>query len=78
MRDNKVEFTFVLVRRQRCNRIELEFPTDDHMASGRFLLPGGMVPIREPAQFAAGLVRKLYERSAVSSALFGVECDCTT
>lgn len=77
VRERKVEFTFLLVRRQRCYRIELEFPTDDYMAGGRFLLPGGMVPIREPAQFAAGLVWMLYERSAVSSSLFGVECECT-
>ncbi|WP_051637658.1 hypothetical protein [Rhodococcus sp. UNC363MFTsu5.1] len=76
--DSKVEFTFLLVRRQRCYRIELEFPTDDDMAGGRFLLPGDMVLIREPAQFAAGLVWMLYERSAVSSSLFGVECECTT
>ncbi|MCA1004096.1 hypothetical protein LCL87_00055 [Rhodococcus hoagii] len=77
VRDSTVEFTFLLVRRQRCYRIELEFPTDDHMAGGRFLLPGGMVLIREPAQFAAGLVWMLYERSAVSSSLFGEECECT-
>lgn len=78
VRDSKVELTFLLVRRQRCYRIELEFPTGDHMAEGLFLLPGGMVLIREPAQFAAGLVWMLSERSAVSSSLFGVECEGTT
>lgn len=38
----------------------------------------GIVLIREPAQIAAGLVWMLHERSAVSSSLFGVECECAT
>lgn len=63
--DSKVAFTFFLGRRQRCYRIELDLPTEHLMDEGR-------------AQFAAGLVSMLGELSAVSSSLFGVECECAT
>ena len=48
----------------------------NQMTLGRFLLPGGGPIVREPAQFAAGFVYRLYEASAASYSLFGTEVVC--
>ncbi|MET4610404.1 hypothetical protein ABIC28_001382 [Rhodococcus sp. PvR044] len=71
-----VKFTFQRIRTQRCFYLELEIPSVSQMRFGRFFLPGDMVLIREPDQFAAGLVSMLHERSAASRSLFGTECEC--
>ncbi|EOM77846.1 hypothetical protein DW322_05220 [Rhodococcus rhodnii] len=69
-----VTLTFQLIRNGCCYRLDFEFPTDDDMMAGRFLLPGGIVQIRDPSQFAAGLVSMLAERSSFSESLLGTEC----
>lgn len=74
--DTTVAFTFLRTHTHRCYRLEMQFPTDEQMRIGRFILPGDMVLIREPDQFAAGLVSMLFERAAASPALFGTECEC--
>lgn len=73
--DTTVAFTFRRTRTDRRYRLELHFPTDEQMRTGRFILPGGMMRISEPDQFAAGLISMLFERSAFSPALFGTECE---
>ncbi|MFI7166560.1 hypothetical protein ACIBM3_29285 [Rhodococcus erythropolis] len=70
-----VRFTFQRILKQRCFRLEFEIPSVNQMAFGRFLLPGSPI-IREPAQFAAGLVYRFYEASAASYSLFGTEVVC--
>ncbi|MCB8913885.1 hypothetical protein KUG88_27655 [Rhodococcus rhodochrous] len=76
VRETTVAFTFLRTRFRRCYRLEMQFPTDEQMRVGRFFLPGGMMDIREPDQFAAGLVSMLFERAAASLALGGSECVC--
>lgn len=74
--DTAVAFTFLRTGTHRCYRLEVQFPTDEQMRVGRFVLPGGMVLIRDSDQFAAGVVSMLFERAAASPALFGTECEC--
>lgn len=76
LHETTVAFTFLRTGTYRCYRLEMQFPTDEQMRVGRFVLPGGMGLIREPDQFAAGLVAMLFERAAASPALFGTECEC--
>lgn len=61
---------------KRCFQLEFEIPSLNQMTFGRFLPPGCSPTIREPAQFAAGFVYRLYEASAASYSLFGTEVVC--
>ncbi len=70
-----VRFTFQRILKKRCFQLEFEIPSLNQMTFGRFLLPGSPI-IREPAQFAAGFVARLYEASAASYSLFGTEVVC--
>lgn len=71
-----VRFTFQRILKKRCFQLEFEIPSLNQMTFGRFLPPGFSPIIREPAQFAAGFVYRLYEASAASYSLFGTEIVC--
>lgn len=55
----------------RCYRIELTIPTDADLASGTYLLPGGLgglsTRLTSPIQYAAGEIARLrdYGRSGI-------------
>lgn len=65
---------------QRCHRIELTIPTDDDLASGTYLLPGGLggppTRLTDPIQYAAGEIARLrdYGRSGIE--LWGQDTHC--
>ena len=68
-----VRFSFQRILEQRYFQLEIEIPSTNQMTFGRFFLPGGGPLVREPTQFAAGLVSWLYEASAASYSLSGTE-----
>lgn len=76
LRGGIVRFTFQRILKKRCFQLEFEIPSLNQMTFGRFLPPGCSPTIREPAQFAAGFVYRLYEASAASYSLFGTEVVC--
>lgn len=56
-----VRFPFQRILKKRCFHLEFEIPSVNQMTFSRFLLPGGGPIVRDPAQFAAGFVYRLYE-----------------
>ncbi len=72
----KVSFTFKRVQENRCFSLEIELPDLNQMESGAFFIPGRTAPIREPLQFAAGVLAMLQERAAGWMSMGGDEVEC--
>ena len=72
----KVSFVFQRIRENRCFSLEIEIPDQIQMKSGNFFIPGRTAPIKEPLQFAAGILAMLQEKAAGWMSMGGEEVDC--
>lgn len=72
----KVSFIFQRIREKRCFSLEIEIPDQIQMKSGKFFIPGRTFPIKEPLQFAAGILAMLQERAAGWMSMGGDEVEC--
>lgn len=74
--DSEANLIIQRINSKRCYSVRVIFPTADEMQSGKFILPGSIVAVRSPFQFAAEYVSVLREFGAASTGFGGDECQC--
>lgn len=72
----QVELVLKRKRNGRCYLVRWPLPSRSQMDSGGFFLPGDIIDIRSPEQFAAASIARLKEIGAASVGFGGEECEC--